>query len=78
MASSKHSRKIGHSFLPFCAGIGCGILISIFLFLFFASPTLIGQILHVTTQNVEIEFVKVEKKSVENKALKEGICGEFK
>jgi len=41
----KKSQRFGQKFLPFCAGIACGIFISALLFLVFASPAIFAQLL---------------------------------
>ncbi|XP_076813298.1 chondroitin sulfate synthase 1-like isoform X2 [Clavelina lepadiformis] len=45
MKPARQNQRLGHNFLPFCAGIACGIFISIFLFLLFASPAIFHQLL---------------------------------
>ena len=73
MAGLYKNHKIGRNFLPFCAGIACGILISVVLFFLFASQALSGHIWFKTNKNFINKNI-VEKRTfsqIEN--LRQGI-----
>ena len=58
MASGKNSPRLGRNFLPFCAGIACGIGISVLLFLVFA---IFGQVWFKSGQNNELDLLPIEQ-----------------
>ena len=60
--TTKHKSRLGGNALPFCAGIACGIAISVLLFLLFASPALFGQFWFKTTQNIALHVGSVGNK----------------